>query len=80
MLRCLIHKTDNTDGNNVPHVAGPKEADLREALSDLPDTFFLGLPDFKNGDMSLASFVVSSAPSPELMAATTRTRSSVSPE
>lgn len=79
MLQCLSHQADNTDGNNVPHVAQPNEAGLSEALSDLSLTF-LGLPVFKNGDMSLASFVVSSAPSPELMAATTRTRSSVSPE
>lgn len=35
--------------------------------------FLRDLPVFKNGVMSLASFVVSSAPSPELMVASTRT-------
>lgn len=51
---------------------------LSRAQSDLFNSF-LGLPVLKNAAMSLASFVVSSAPSPELMAATTRTWSSVSP-
>lgn len=38
------------------------------------------LPVLKNASMSPASFAVSSAPSPELMAATTRTWRSMSPE
>lgn len=39
MLHCLSHQTDNTHANNVPHVAGPKEADPRKALSDLSHIF-----------------------------------------
>lgn len=69
VLHCLSRQADNTDANNVPRVA----------QSELSHTF-LHSPVFKKGEMSPASFVVSSAPSPELMAATTRTRSSLPPE
>lgn len=74
-------KTVNGDGNNVPNVARPQGAALSRAQSDLFHSFS-GLPVLKNAAISPASFVVSSAPSTELMAATTRTSvsGSVSPK